>query len=241
MIASSEDANTPLQSKLSRHQSNLLLARLQRKVPIEHVSTSIAGITYPWTRVIDPDKLLEHALQNNEDGNVETDPFWAATWRAAIGLDRYIGTLPDLRGIEVLELGGGSGRAGIAAALRGANVCITDASNMALLMCRYNARFVADKVRVRRLDWAKPSDLRRRFPIIIGSDIVYNPSLYPILEPCLRHVLSDNGVVLLSEPQRHTGDRFEKWIRAAGWKCQPSLIDLNDGERQIRIFRCQLA
>jgi predicted nicotinamide N-methyase len=112
---------------------------------------------------------------------------------------------------------------------------------MALLMCRYNARFVADKVRVRRLDWAKPSDLRRRFPIIIGSDIVYNPSLYPILEPCLRHVLSDNGVVLLSEPQRHTGDRFEKWIRAAGWKCQPSLIDLNDGERQIRIFRCQLA
>lgn len=241
MIASSEDAASPLQSKLSRHQSNLLLARLQRKVPIEHVSTTIAGTMYPWTRVTDPDKLLEHALQNNEDGNVETDPFWAATWRAAIGLDRYLGTLPSLPGTNVLELGGGSGRAGIAAALRGANVCITDASNMALLMCRYNARFVADKVQVRRLDWAKPSDLPGRFPIIIGSDIVYNPSLYPILEPCLRHVLSDNGVVLLSEPQRHTGDRFEKWIRAAGWNCQASLIDLDDGERHIRIFRCQLA
>lgn len=241
MIACSVDSEKPLQSKLSCNQSNRLLERIQRKVPVEHVPTTIAGIAYPWTRVIDPDKLLENALQNNDDGNVETDPFWAATWRAAIGLDRYIGTLPDLNGNDVLELGGGSGRAGIAAALRGANVCITDASNMALLMCRYNARFVADKVHVRRLDWASPSELHRKFPLIIGSDIVYNPSLYPILEPCLRYVLSDNGVVLLSEPQRHTGDRFEKWIRAAGWICQSSLIDLNDGERQIRIFRCQLA
>jgi predicted nicotinamide N-methyase len=142
--------------------------------------------------------------------------------------------------MDVLELGGGSGRAGIAAALRGAQVCITDASNLALLACRYNARFVAPRVQVRRLDWAHPEALPRRYPLVLGSDIVYNPNLYPILEPCLRRALDKNGCVLLSEPQRHTGDRFEAWIRAAGWSCASDLVDLEDGERPIRIFQCRL-
>jgi hypothetical protein len=44
----------------------------------------------------------------------------------------------------------------------------------------------------------------------------------------------------LSEPQRHTGDRFERWIRMAGWKCDSEMIDLQDGQREIRIFRCRL-
>lgn len=217
-----------------------ILHRLQRLVPIEHVWTEIAGKNYPWTRVVNPDRLLEDALASGTDGCVETDPFWAATWRAAIGLDRYLSRLGPLDNLRVLELGGGSGRAGIAAGLRGANVWITDASRMALLMCRYNARFIADRVRVRKLEWSDTQAWSDRFPVILGSDIVYNPSLYPILEPCLRRSLAHNGVVLLSEPQRHTGDRFETWIRAAGWNCQSTLMDLRDGEREIRIFECRL-
>jgi len=217
-----------------------LLRRIEKHVSIEHLTVRIAGRAYPWTRVVDPDRLLDATLAENQDGVAELDPFWAATWRAAQGLDQYLGRLPPLSGVDVLELGGGSGRAGIAAALRGAKVCITDASNMALLMCRYNARSVSDRVCVRKLEWSRADSLQKVFPIVLGSDIVYNPSLYPILEPCLRRVLAPDGVVLLSEPQRHTGDRFLHWIRAAGWKCQPELIDLEDGEREIRIFRCHL-
>lgn len=217
-----------------------LLRRLERHVSIEHVSAQIADCDYPWTRVVDPERLLETTLRKDRDGIVELDPFWAATWRAAQGLDRYLGTIPDLADQHVLELGGGSGRAGIAAALRGARVCITDASSMALLMCRYNARFVADRVHVRKLEWSNAYPFQQTFPWVIGSDIVYNPSLYPILEPCLRQVLAPHGTVLLSEPQRHTGDRFEHWIRTAGWTCESELMDLEDGQRGIRIFRCRL-
>jgi predicted nicotinamide N-methyase len=111
---------------------------------------------------------------------------------------------------------------------------------MALLMCRYNARFVSERVCVRKLDWSRPESLNRRYPLLLGSDIVYNPSLYPILEPCMRQVLEPGGLVLLSEPQRHTGDRFLHWIRAAGWSCDVEMVDLADGQREIRIFRCQL-
>lgn len=221
-------------------ESQRLLKRLERTVELEHGQATIAGKNYPWVKVINPDRLLEKALAGNQPEVVELDPFWAATWRAAQGLDEFLGRIPNLRNYPILELGGGSGRAGISAALRGANVCITDASSMAMIMCRYNARFVRDKVTVRKLDWAKLQNFRERFPIVIGSDIVYNPSLYPILEPCMRQVLADDGTIYLSEPQRHTGDRFEHWIRTAGWKCDSELIDLNDGQREIRIFKCRL-
>jgi predicted nicotinamide N-methyase len=184
--------------------------------------------------------LLEQALISGTDGSVEHDPFWAATWRAAIGLEKFLQRREDITGTSVLELGGGSGRAGIAAAILGADVTITDASRMALLICRFNARTLERKIRVRLLNWADLGSSLGKFPIILGSDIVYNPSLYPILEPCLRRCLVDGGVVWLSEPQRHTGDRFEKWIRAAGWDCHASYMELEDGERPIRIFECRL-
>jgi predicted nicotinamide N-methyase len=216
------------------------LIRIEREVALDHGVTEIAGQVYPWTKVRDPDALLMRALIQNDQGTVETDPFWAATWRAAIGLDRYLESLPSLNGVRVLELGGGSGRAGIAAGLRGARVTITDAVAIALLVCRFNARHVDQNVCVRRLDWRDRRSNLGTFPIILGSDIVYDPKLFPILEPCMRRHLATGGCVLLSEPQRHTGDRFEPWIRAAGWQCQSTLIDLGDAQRPIRIFKCQL-
>jgi predicted nicotinamide N-methyase len=217
-----------------------LLARIERQVPLEHTETVIAGRTFPWTKVIDPDSLLLSALAKGEQGTVELDPFWAATWRAALGLDVFLGKVEALDGTRVLELGGGSGRAGISAALRGAHVLITDAVPIALLVCRWNARTVVNRVETRLLNWTSPRSDLEPFPVIIGSDIVYDPKLFPILEPCLRRYLAPGGVVYLSEPQRHTGDRFETWIQAAGWRCAKSYIDLADNERQIRIFECKL-
>ena len=217
-----------------------LLKRLERRVQIVHGQTQIAGQDYPWARVLDPDQLLEQTLSNDRPESAALDPFWAANWRAAQGLDRYLDRLGITADTRILELGGGSGRAGISAALRGAQVWITDASSMALIMCRYNARFLANRIQVRKLDWSDTKGFEHRFPIVIGSDIVYNPSLYPILEPCMRQVIEHNGIVLLSEPQRHTGDRFESWIRKAGWQCNSHLIDLEDGQREIRIFQCRL-
>lgn len=217
-----------------------LLARIQRRVAIEHTRVEIAGQDYPWIRVADPDQLLLRALETGTDGTVEQDPFWAANWRAAIGMDRFLGNLPSIEQQRILELGCGSGRAGIAAALHGAKVVITDAASTALLVCKFNARNAGNAIQVRKLDWRSPDARLGKFPVIVGSDIVYDPKLFPILEPCVRSHLLPGGHFYVSEPQRHTGDRFESWIRAAGWKCDASFVDLRDDERDIRIFHCQL-
>jgi len=215
------------------------LARIQRLVPIEHTSTVIAGQHYPWTQVIDPAQLLEQALKCPNQNLVEVDPFWAATWRAASGLERFLDRF-ELAGERVLELGCGSGRVGIGAALRGADVVMTDVVGRALLISKFNARHVKEHVSIRRLEWRNEQLPDPKFRYILGSDIVYDPSLHPILEPCLRRHLAHDGVVLLSEPQRHTGDRFRNWIMAAGWHIREHLVSLNDYNLDIRVFELRI-
>ncbi len=217
-----------------------LLARIQRLVPIEHTSTTIAGRSYPWTQVVDPDRLLEQALRHSSQNSVEIDPFWAATWRAASGLERFLDQI-DIAGERVLELGCGSGRAGIGAALRGAQVTMTDVVGRAMLVSRFNARLVKHCVSIRRLEWRNEQLPGPKFRYILGSDIVYDPALHPILEPCLRRHLADDGTVLLSEPQRDTGDLFRSWIIAAGWRLREHYVKLGDNHREIRIFELRLA
>jgi protein N-lysine methyltransferase METTL21A len=217
-----------------------LLARIRRLVPIEETSTTIAGQPIPWIRVTDPDRLLLTALEQGLDGSFDQDPFWAAAWRAAEGMQMFLQSISSqLRGQSVLELGGGSGRAGIAAGLLDADVTITDASRTAILVCRYNAFPVRKQVRVTRLDWRDTCERLGRFPIILGSDIVYDPKLFPLLEPCLRRHLQPGGIAYFSEPQRHTGDRFRHWIQTAGWILSEHYVDLGDGEKEIRIFECR--
>ena len=216
-----------------------LLGRIRSKVPVEISSVEIAGHQVPWLKVVNPDRLLENALERKDRSPEELDPFWAATWRAAIGLDRHLASY-SLRDVRVLELGCGSGRAGIAAALRGAQVTLTDAASEGLLVATWNAWTVRERTSVRRLHWRDEILDEEKFPIIIGSDIVYDPSLWPILEPCMRRHVAGDGVVILTEPQRHTGDRFIPWITQAGWKLDSKLIDLGDQQREIRIFECRL-
>lgn len=242
-MSSSSSTDRPI--ALERDKAKLL-ARIERQVPVEETRTEIAGLNVPWVRVVDPDRLLLKALEEGEQGDFHVDPFWAAAWRAAVGMDVFLGQLLAQNGKEswdnepILEVGGGSGRAGISAAIRGAKVVLTDASTTALLVARYNAWPVRDRVYVRTLDWRARSIVLGKYRVIIGSDIVYDPNLFPILEPCLRRHLADDGVVYLSEPQRHTGERFKKWIQSAGWILREHFVDLKDDEKQIRIFECRL-
>lgn len=235
---STSDALTNRTSRLPAVVELRLLARLKRKFDLTSTTIELHGQPYSWLQVCDPDKLLEQALMDRNRSAADVDPFWAAHWRASIGLERFLDSLP-IRGERILEMGCGSGRAGIGAALRGAHVTLTDAVGSALLVARYNGRFAGSKLSFRRLEWSE-GNLHQKFPWILGSDIVYDPALHPILEPCLRRHLDANGVVLLSEPQRHTGDRFRRWILSAGWRLREHFINLNDGHRPIRIFELRL-
>ncbi len=216
-----------------------LKARIEQFVTLRREPLQLGQQALQWYRVIDGERLLDAAVSHHRPAE-ELDPFWAATWRAAQGLDRFLARY-DLQDQRVLELGCGSGQAGVGAALRGARVTMTDAVGIALLVARLNAWAVTDRVHVRRLKWDAPGLAGPRFPWIIGSDLVYDTSLFPLLERCARLHLAEHGRLLLSEPHRHTGDHFSKWIVQAGWQTIEHDMDLGDSRVPIRIFECKVA
>jgi predicted nicotinamide N-methyase len=223
-----------------QHTAWLALKRsIEQVVPLEPSSIRLGERDFTWYRVADPEVLLEAAVADGERPREELDPFWSVTWRAAQGLDRFLADW-ELPALRMLELGCGSGQAGTGAAARGAHVTLTDAVELALQVARLNAWPVAERMQFRRLKWGAEQLTEPKFPVIIGSDLVYDPQLFPSLEACARQHLAPGGTLLLSEPFRHTGDHFAKWIVAAGWQQHEHAVDLGDGRVPIRIFECEL-
>lgn len=216
-----------------------LKAGIERVVPLEATTITLGNREFTWYRVSDPDRLLDAAVTDASTPAEEIDPFWAATWRAALGLDQFLGRL-DIAGQRVLELGCGSGQAGVGAATRGAVVTMTDAVQLALQVARLNAWPVAEKINFQQLKWNGPPLDAAKFPIVIGSDLVYDTSLFAALESCAREHLAQSGRLYLSEPHRHTGNRFSTWIVEHGWRTREHDVDLRDQRIPIRIFECWL-
>jgi predicted nicotinamide N-methyase len=206
-------------------------------IPIE-----LGGEEYCWYRVRDASELLDQAALASADSGdaeiAELDPFWAATWRAAIGLDRFLERM-NCRDVEFLELGCGSGQAGVGAATRGGRVTMTDAVPLALKVAELNAFPVRARIEFQKLHWAKDV-LPRKFPVILGSDLVYDISLFESLLDCAAKHLAEDGTLLLSEPHRHTGDYFAQYIKKLPWNVSQHDVDLGDDRVAIRIFECKM-
>jgi len=163
------------------------------------------------------------------------DPFWATTWRAAAGLDRFLDSL-DLEGLPVLELGCGTGHVGIAAALRGADVMLTDGVDDPLHLVRLSTYPIRQRCQVQRLRFGRDR-LQRTFPIIVGSDVTYLRELWPQLLQCFRDHLDPCGIVLLSDPFRIIAKEFRSWLSDHPWHYAEHTIALGDDpEHPIRVM-----
>lgn len=222
---------------------NSLRTAIEKKVKLESTPICLGGKKLDWLRVANPDDLLELAVEVDAEGiEARHDPFWAATWRAALGLDAFLANVIE-PGVRVLELGCGSGQAGVGAALRGAQVTSTDSVELAMQVAQLNAWELGDRIEYHTLVWGRGclrGDTFPPFPILIGSDLVYDPALFESLEQCARQHLATDGRMYLSEPHRHSGDKFSTWIREAGWNTVEHDQDLRDGRVMVRVFECWL-
>ncbi len=182
--------------------------------------------------------MLVEACERQDAGEVGViDPFWATTWRAAAGLDQYLDRL-DLADVRVLELGCGTGHAGLAAALRGGRVVLTDGVSDPLLLVQMSTWEFRDRCQVRRLRFGLDQLSGPTFPLILGSDVTYLRQLWPELEACLKTHLDDEGQVLLSDPYRLIANEFRDWIQRQGWDYHESSVLLEDDpEHPIRVMR----
>jgi predicted nicotinamide N-methyase len=205
-------------------------------------STRVAGRAFDLAVASDPDGMLIEACERQDAGEKGViDPFWATTWRAAAGLDEFMGRLPMI-GTRVLELGCGTGHAGIAAALRGADVTLSDGVDDPLILVRKSAAALTRPVRVMRLRFGIDTIENEQFPLIIGSDVTYLRELWPQLDACLRTHLLRDGQVLLSDPFRQIATEFRDYIKTKNWKYQEHSVTLDDDPAHpIRVMQLSYA
>lgn len=221
-------------------QMTLLARRASERFAWHWETTTIAGQDRQLAVASDPNGMLIEACERQdagEDGVI--DPFWATTWRAASGLDRYLDRL-DLQGTRVLELGCGTGHAGLSAAHRGGQVTLTDGVSDPLLLVRMSAWKMRDHCQIRRLRFGIDRLEEPKFPLILGSDVTYLRVLWPELNRCLDDHLQQGGQVLLSDPYRIIATEFRDWIQQRDWIYREHQVELDDDrEHPIRVMQLQ--
>ena len=194
----------------------------------------------PWRLAVaaDPDAMLIEACERQDAGEEGViDPFWATTWRAAAGLDRYLDRLV-LKEQRVLELGCGTGHAGTAAALRGAQVTLTDGVEDPLLLVRMSTWPIRDSCHICRLRFGVDRLPGPKYPLILGSDVTYLRTLWPQLEQCFDDHLAEGGQVLLSDPYRIIANEYRQWLGTREWNYHEHRIELDDDpEHPIRVMQ----
>ena len=136
----------------------------------------------------------------------------AVVWDAAIVLGRYLEKMSaDLKDKRIIELGAGTGFAGIVASLLGGNVTATD-RKMALNVTRLNIeKNLGDKqysIKIKELEWGQNvSSFSPPFDFVLGADIVYIEETFHYLLKTLQDLCDEHTRILLSCRLRYERDK----------------------------------
>ena len=181
-----------------KHYARLREIRKNYKVDFEPLR--LRGKEIQLLQVTDLEPLL---AGKDPFEDVESFPFWVTLWEAAMVLaDLMLTTPPTQEGQTLLELGAGLGAPGLAAALAGYRVTLTDYEPHILDFQRVSAAATGIKgMECRLLDWLKPPTLPR-FNTIIGAEILFREEFFAPLLNIFRSLLADQGVIYLAHDAR---------------------------------------
>lgn len=156
-------------------------------------------------------------------------------WPAGEVLASYIARRGSaLEGLNVLELGSGTGLVGLVAGYLGARVCITDQASLVPIMERnILLNRLQSNVTAAELDWSRPlPGYLQRPDIILAADCIYLEAAFPLLVSTLVALVPPPPErapeVLLSYKKRRKADkRFFAMLKTYfTW----SFLQLDDGD-----------
>ncbi|WP_207539181.1 class I SAM-dependent methyltransferase [Sabulicella rubraurantiaca] len=160
-------------------------------------------------------------------------PFWAFAWPGGQALARSVLDGPDLQGMRVLDFAAGCGIAGIAAALRGAEVECAEIDALALEACRLNATLNGVALGTPEGDVVGSP---RRWDIILAGDVCYEAPMSAHILPWLRAMAGAGAEVRLADPGRAYLPRER--LEALSTHRVPTSLELEDRtERVVTIAR----
>ncbi len=166
----------------------------------------IGARTLPLIKVKNLEGLVDREALLSDDS--EEPPYWAHLWTGSITLVRYLDSRVLLQGENVLDLGCGLGLVGVMAALKGGNVTFADKEREALAFARQSASLNECLNTQTTLVDFTVSNLRRRFSIILGAEVLYDRPTFPQIILFLRRHLEIGGRAIFADAHRTNTDEF---------------------------------
>ena len=194
--------------------------------PTVRETVIVAGKTFLLHRPDAVDRLLDHPAVQAAFGADEYMPYWADLWPAARMLAKAIvrEPWPQTGGpLEALEIGCGLGLPGVAALSCGLKVIFTDYDETALRFAADNARINGyENFETLRMDWRNPPD--RQFPVLLGSDLIYEiRSVDPVIN-LIKRLLRPDGVCLLADGDRWPSTTFRERLAEEKFSVATSVV-----------------
>lgn len=179
-------------------------------------SWTIGGHTLSLVLPASPDALLDDDgvhQQHERDGYM---PYWAYLWPASLPMAAALLRQPWPSGTPLLELGAGVGFVGLAAAMAGYPVTITDYDATAVQLALLNARRLSlNHVTGHVLDWRASAGAR--YPVIIACEVLYEDRNHEMILDVLRERLQAGGIAWFGDGGRVRAERFIDLARNAGF------------------------
>jgi predicted nicotinamide N-methyase len=174
-----------------------IMERIRAKFDVETVPLRIGGKELKILQLTDFESYVEGLIEKGVE--VKELPYWAKVWDACFLLALFLGKQPVVPGQRILEIGAGLGVVGIYAALCGHKVTLSDVDEDALLFARANVLMNGiPHVEALNLDW-RDSNIPEPYDIIVGSEVIYERTVYPALVQFLRKALAPKGTIFLSK------------------------------------------
>jgi 2-polyprenyl-3-methyl-5-hydroxy-6-metoxy-1,4-benzoquinol methylase len=156
-----------------------------------------------------PDKLLDDPNVHAASAKNDYMPYWGYLWPSALMLSSDVLKRDWEPGTRTLEIGCGLGLTGIAALYKGLEVTFSDYTEAALSIATYNAKLNGfDNFETSTIDWKNPPS--KTFDVILGADVLYENRCREDILRVLDHMLSKNGVSLISDSCRPSADSFAR-------------------------------
>ncbi len=179
-----------------------ILRQLNKKYRTEFDDLRLGNQHLRILQVSDIEPLL-----NGKDPfeDVSSFPFWVRLWEAALILADAMLGMPVAPNSRLLELGAGLGAPGLAAALAGYEVTLSDYETHILDFQRVSAAAnKIDNIEFRTIDWTKPPKMEP-FDTIIGAEVLFKEGFFkPLLNIFLKYLKPDGTIYLAHNRDRRS-------------------------------------
>jgi len=137
------------------------------------------------------------------------------TWEPSFLVSEWL-LEQDIQGMQVLELGAGTGLVGIIAAKKGAKILATDGSNTVVTKLKENYKLNNVIAETQVLRWGEQNQsLESKWDLILGADVTYHEEICSSLAKTYAIGLKQAGLGILAAPVRNE-KTLEAFVMACG-------------------------